>query len=105
MGGEVEGGREREGGREGGSNILPLLLPPAMLNAVPGIEAVVMTTNGVTLSRKLPQLKGAGLGGVNVSLDTLQPQKFQFITRRQGLARVLDGIHKAVAMEIKQIKV
>ena len=44
-----------------------------------------MTTNGITLSRKLPQLKKAGLNLLNISLDTLVPQKFEFITRRKGM--------------------
>ena len=50
-----------------------------MFGGIPGIQDVLMTTNGVTLARKLPQLKAAGLSGVNVSLDTLQTAKFQFI--------------------------
>ena len=44
-----------------------------------------MTTNGITLSRKLPQLKKAGLNLLNISLDTLVPQKFEFVTRRKGM--------------------
>ena len=44
-----------------------------------------MTTNGITLARKLPQLKKAGLNLLNISLDTLVPQKFEFITRRKGM--------------------
>ena len=61
----------------------------ASLATLPGIQKVVMTTNGLTLSHKLPQLKAAGLAGVNVSLDTLQPAKFSFITRRQGKAETV----------------
>lgn len=78
-----------------------------MLNNIPGIEDIHMTTNGLTLSRKLSQLKDAGLNGLNISLDTLQSHKFQFITRRShnGLNKVLDSIHHAVAMEIKHVKV
>ena len=55
------------------------------LSSTSGISSVSMTTNGITLSRWLPQLSGAGLSGVNVSLDTLQPAKFEFITRRRGV--------------------
>ena len=44
-----------------------------------------MTTNGVTLSHKIQKLREAGLGALNVSLDTLVPAKFQFISRRKGL--------------------
>ena len=42
-----------------------------------------MTTNGVALSRVLPDLQKAGLNLLNISLDTLVPQKFEFITRRK----------------------
>ena len=45
---------------------------------------MTMTTNGVTLSHKIAALKAAGLAGVNISLDTLVPAKFEFITRRKG---------------------
>ena len=50
-----------------------------------GLETLAMTTNGITLARKLPQLKKAGLNLLNISLDTLVPQKFEFITRRKGM--------------------
>ena len=40
-----------------------------------------MTTNGITLKRKLPELMDAGLDAINISLDTLQPKKFGFVTR------------------------
>ena len=76
-----------------------------MLGSIPGIQRVQMTTNGVTLARKLPQLKAAGLSGVNVSLDTLQAAKFQFISRRKGLDKVINAIEQAVAMEMDHVKV
>jgi cyclic pyranopterin phosphate synthase len=76
-----------------------------MLKNIPGIQRVQMTTNGVTLARKLPQLKAAGLSGVNVSLDTLQAAKFQFISRRKGLDKVINAIEQAVAMEMDHVKV
>ena len=81
------------------------LPPPAMLGGIQGIESVQLTTNGVTLSRRLLPLKKAGLVGVNVSLDTLQSAKFQFITRRKGLDRVLESLEKAVAVGLPQVKV
>ena len=49
-----------------------------------GLETLAMTTNGITLARKLPLLRDAGLNLLNISLDTLVPQKFEFITRRKG---------------------
>lgn len=66
-----------------------------------------MTTNGTTLSRKLPALLDAGLDTVNISLDTLLPEKFEFITRRPGkiVHRVLDAIHKSVESSLSQVKV
>lgn len=54
------------------------------LGSIEGLETLAMTTNGITLARKLPLLKDAGLNLLNISLDTLVPQKFEFITRRKG---------------------
>ena len=54
------------------------------LGGIEGLETLAMTTNGVTLARKLPRLRDAGLNLLNISLDTLVPQKFEFITRRKG---------------------
>ena len=53
------------------------------LGRLEGLETLAMTTNGVTLARKLPRLKEAGVNLLNISLDTLVPQKFEFITRRK----------------------
>ncbi len=55
-----------------------------------------MTTNGLTLSRKLPALKSAGLDAINISLDTLVPAKFEFVSRRRGHDRVLRAINDAL---------
>ncbi len=43
-----------------------------------------MTTNGITLRKKAKLLKDGGLSTVNISLDTLVPEKFEFISRRKG---------------------
>jgi len=59
--------------------------PPEGFSSTPGVSSVSMTTNGVTLSCWLPQLSAAGLSGVNMSLDTLQPAKFEFTVRRRGV--------------------
>lgn len=58
--------------------------PIGDLSAIPGIGCVALTTNGVTLSHKIQKLQEAGLGALNVSLDTLVAAKFEFITRRKG---------------------
>ena len=67
------------------------------VSAVPGIEEVVMTTNGHLLADLAPSLVAAGMGEVNVSLDTLDADRFRAITRRGDLGRVLAGIDAALA--------
>ena len=52
------------------------------LSDIKGLETIAMTTNGLTLSRKLEILKAAGLTHLNISLDTLVPSKFEFVSRR-----------------------
>ena len=59
-------------------------------------RTVGITTNGLTLTRKLPRLREAGLDAVNISLDTLVAPKFEFITRRKGHDRVLKAIDQSV---------
>ncbi|NXP72052.1 MOCS1 protein, partial [Ramphastos sulfuratus] len=49
-----------------------------------GLKTIAVTTNGINLTRMLPQLKEAGLNAINISLDTLVPAKFEFIVRRKG---------------------
>lgn len=68
----------------------------SQLKALPGVESLVLTSNAIVLKRKLPGLVQAGVDGVNISLDTLVPAKFLFITRRKGLERVLEAIDACV---------
>ena len=63
-----------------------------MLKEIPGIEQVTLTTNGVLLAQYAEQLNNAGLDAINVSLDTLDPEKYLKITQSDALADVLDGI-------------
>ena len=56
------------------------------------MEQVTMTTNGILLASQVRELVEAGLDGVNISLDTLDAQQFQFITRRDALNQVLKGL-------------
>lgn len=65
-----------------------------MLKAVPGIEQVTLTTNGILLSQYAQELYQNGLDGVNVSLDTLDPAKYTEITGYNGLEEVLRGIEE-----------
>ncbi|CAH1790944.1 unnamed protein product [Owenia fusiformis] len=70
-----------------------------------GLESIAMTTNGITLSKKLPQLVSAGLNQLNISLDTLVPAKFEFVTRRKGWDRVLKSIDDAIEHGFDPVKV
>ncbi|MEF9958459.1 MAG: GTP 3',8-cyclase MoaA [Niameybacter sp.] len=65
------------------------------LKAIPGIEKVTLTTNGVLLKKQLSHLVEAGLDGINVSLDTLDRAEYKRITRREGLQEVVEGIESA----------
>lgn len=72
---------------------LPLLIQ--QLVAIPGIEDVALTTNGILLDQCAEPLKRAGLHRLNISLDTLRDETFRRISRRDDLPRVLNGIFAA----------
>ncbi|KAK0410496.1 hypothetical protein QR680_005158 [Steinernema hermaphroditum] len=74
------------------------------LAKVPGIRQIGMTSNGIVLARKLDALAAAGLTKLNVSLDTLVDHKYQIMTRRNGLAKVLHLIEVAEHM-FDQLKI
>ncbi len=75
------------------------------LLAALGPDDLAMTTNGLRLAEAAAELKAAGLGRVTVSLDTLRPDRFERITRRPGLDRVLNGIAAARAAGLEPLKV
>ncbi len=62
------------------------------MSAIPGVRSLSMTTNGVLLDQLAAPLKKAGLERVNISLDTLDPQRFKAITRWGSFERVWGGI-------------
>lgn len=62
------------------------------IKAVPGIEHIAMTTNGLRLKNSAADLKAAGLDRVNVSIDSLDPVRFRFMTRGGKLDDVWAGI-------------
>ncbi|MBM3106571.1 radical SAM protein [Pseudomonas sp. P66] len=66
-----------------------------------GLDEISLTTNGQLLSRKLPLLREVGIGRLNVSLDTLDPDAFRRIARGGDLATVLDGMQQASAAGMK----
>ena len=65
------------------------------IREIPGVETITMTTNGVLLGNYAKQLKEAGVDGVNISLDTLDPEEFFKITGKRELQEVLAGIRGA----------
>ncbi|OVA13061.1 Elongator protein 3/MiaB/NifB [Macleaya cordata] len=75
------------------------------LSNLKGLKTLAITTNGITLARKLPKLKECGLNAVNISLDTLVPAKFEFMTRRKGHAKVMESINAAIDLGYNPVKV
>ncbi|RCW49681.1 GTP 3',8-cyclase MoaA [Halanaerobium sp. MA284_MarDTE_T2] len=75
------------------------------IDEIEQIKDISITTNGVLLSKLGEKLKKAGLDRVNISLDTLDPDKFKFITRRENFSDVIAGIDTALALDLKPVKV
>lgn len=76
-----------------------------MLRAIPEIRDISMTTNGSLLAGIAEELKKAGLDRVNISLDSLNPEKFQRMTRVGNLKDVLDGIRAALENDLSPVKI
>ena len=72
--------------------------------AVPGIKEVCITTNGTLLPSLAGPLREAGVSRLNISLDTLDPQKFHYISRIGELDQPLAGIHAALDAGFEKIK-
>jgi cyclic pyranopterin phosphate synthase len=75
-----------------------------LLRAVPGIEDVSLTTNGVLLPRFAEALKAAGLDRVNISLDSLDPERYRFLTRGGSLEAALEGVEAALRASLDPVK-
>ena len=82
---------------------LPVLV--GMLKNIKGITEVAMTTNAVLLDQHAKSLKQAGLDRLNISLDTVDPELFQTVTRRDVLQQVFAGIEAAKQAGFKKIKI
>ena len=76
-----------------------------MLAGTPGVEEISLTTNGLLLEKLASELAEAGLQRVNVSLDTLKPERFRALTRRDGLDRVLRGLATAHDVGLRPVKI
>ncbi|MDW8222795.1 MAG: GTP 3',8-cyclase MoaA [Gemmatales bacterium] len=77
----------------------------AQLRQIPGIRDLSLTTNGILLAEQAERLYHAGLRRINISLDTLRPDVFRHLTRREGLERVLEGIRVARRLGFYPIKI
>ncbi len=75
------------------------------LAAVDGIKDISLTTNGSLLAEKAVTLKSAGLKRINISIDTLNPEKFKRMTKRGDLAKVLEGVRMARTAGLNPIKI
>ena len=74
------------------------------LSALPGLEELTMTTNGVLLPNMAQPLKDAGMSRLNISIDSLKAERFKELTRLGDLEQVLAGIKAASAAGFAKIK-
>lgn len=73
--------------------------------ATEGINEVCMTTNGVLLPQMAKDLRAAGVDRLNISLDTLNPEKYAYITRLGTLEQALQGIEAALESGFQHLKI
>lgn len=75
------------------------------ISSLPEIDDIAITTNGVLFDRMAEKLKDAGLNRVNISLDTLNAEKFKYITRRDHFSDVKQAIYQALELEMHPVKI
>src|SRR5713101_5687579 len=76
-----------------------------MISEIPGIADLGLTTNGILLAGQAQALYDAGLRRINISLDTLNADRFRQLCRREGLDKVIDGILAAKRIGFEPVKV
>jgi cyclic pyranopterin phosphate synthase len=74
------------------------------VSALPGVRELVLTTNGSQLAKMAQQVRDAGVRRINISIDSLRPERFRAITRTGSLDKVLAGIDAAIAAGFERIK-
>lgn len=91
----------------GGEPLLRRGLPAlaGRLAALPGLQDLSLSTNGVFLAKLAPTLRAAGVRRLNISLDSLVPERFARITRGGELARVLAGVEAALKAGFEAVKI
>lgn len=77
----------------------------SMINQIPGIETIAITTNGILLKEQLPDLVKAGMTQFNISLDTLSREKFKKISLRDDFDRVMESIDFALNFPGIEVKI
>ncbi len=87
----------------------PLVRPDVLeicqrISAIPGVRELALTTNGILLADMAAALKAAGVSRLNISLDTLQTEKYTRITRKGSFAEVEEGITRAREAGLHPIK-
>lgn len=75
------------------------------LAKIPGVQSLSITTNGILLADFAEDLYRCGIKRLNISLDTLNPEKFAAITQRDSFRAVWEGIHRALALGFQPIKI
>jgi len=75
------------------------------INKIEGIQDIALTTNGILLKKMAEPLYKAGLRRLNISIDSLKPEKFKEITRGDVLERVWEGVHEAERVGFSPIKI
>jgi len=83
------------------NNIMSLM---QNLGSLPGLRELLLTTNGAQLTRYATQLKKAGVNRINISIDSLDPERFRRISRIGKLEKVVAGIDAAVAAGFERIR-
>ena len=82
---------------------LPVLI--GKLKRIPGVKQVTLTTNGTLLKEQIGSLTAAGLDAVNISLDTLDEERYRQVTRGGILDHVLEGLDAALAYPGLPVKI
>lgn len=84
------------------ANVMSLV---RQLGQLPGLDELVLTTNGSQLQRLAGELREAGVKRINISLDSLHSRRFRHLTRHGNLDQVIAGIDEAVATGFKRLKI
>ncbi len=91
----------------GGEPLVRKNLPSLLknLSQISGLESLALSTNGVLLKNYIDEIKNSGVNKINISLDTLKAEKFNYIARASSLGNVLLGIDKAIKSGFENLKI